>query len=152
MDCGVPFCQSTDGCPIHNLIPEWNDLVYHGRWHDALDRLHKTNNFPEFTGRVCPAPCEGACVLGITDPAVTIKNIECAIIDRGFDEGWVVPVPPTTRTGKSVAVIGSGPAGLAAAAQLNTAGHSVTVYERADRLGGLLMYGIPNMKLYKTLI
>ena len=152
LDCGVPFCQSTDGCPIHNLIPEWNDLVYHGRWHDALDRLHKTNNFPEFTGRVCPAPCEGACVLGITDPAVTIKNIECAIIDRGFDEGWVVPVPPTTRTGKSVAVIGSGPAGLAAAAQLNTAGHSVTVYERADRLGGLLMYGIPNMKLDKTLI
>ena len=152
MDCGVPFCQSTHGCPIHNLIPEWNDLIYHGRWHDALDRLHKTNNFPEFTGRVCPAPCEGACVLGITDPAVTIKNIEAAIIDRGFDEGWVVPVPPATRTGKSVAVIGSGPAGLSAAAQLNSAGHTVSVYERADRLSGLLMYGIPNMKLDKAII
>lgn len=152
MDCGVPFCQSTNGCPIHNLIPEWNDLVYHGRWRDALDRLHKTNNFPEFTGRVCPAPCEGACVLGITDPAVTIKNIEMAIIDRGFAEGWVIPVPPVNRTGKSVAVIGSGPAGLSAAAQLNSAGHHVTVYERADRLGGLLMYGIPNMKLEKSVI
>lgn len=152
MDCGVPFCQSTNGCPIHNLIPEWNDLVYHGRWHEALDRLHLTNNFPEFTGRVCPAPCEGACVLAITDPAVAIKNIECAIIDRGFDEGWVVPMPPLNRTGKSVAVVGSGPAGLAAAAQLNTAGHLVTVYERADRLGGLLMYGIPNMKLDKSTI
>ena len=150
MDCGVPFCQSGNGCPIHNLIPEWNDLVYKGRWREALDRLHKTNNFPEFTGRVCPAPCEGACVLGITDPPVTIKNVESAIIDRGFTEGWVVANPPSTRTGKKVAVIGSGPCGLSAAAQLNTAGHQVTVYERADRLGGLLMYGIPNMKLEKS--
>jgi len=149
MDCGVPFCQSEDGCPIHNLIPEWNDLVYRNQWREALDRLHKTNNFPEFTGRVCPAPCEGSCVLGITDPAVTIKNIEMAIIDRGFAEGWVVAQPPTERTGKKVAVVGSGPAGLAAAAQLNKAGHHVTVYERADRIGGLLMYGIPNMKLAK---
>lgn len=152
MDCGVPFCQSEDGCPIDNLIPEWNDLVYRGRWREALDRLHKTNNFPEFTGRVCPAPCEGACVLGITDPAVTIKNIEMAIIDRGFDEGWVTPNPPHSRTGKRVAIVGSGPAGLAAAAQLNSAGHKVTLYERADRIGGLLMYGIPNMKLDKRLI
>ena len=150
MDCGVPFCQSEDGCPIHNLIPEWNDLVYHDQWQEALDRLHKTNNFPEFTGRVCPAPCEGSCVLGITDPAVTIKNIEMAIIDRGYQEGWVVPEPPQERSGKSVAVVGSGPAGLAAAAQLNKAGHTVTVYERADRVGGLLMYGIPNMKLAKN--
>ena len=150
MDCGVPFCQSNDGCPIHNLIPSWNDLIYRGHWRDALDQLHKTNNFPEFTGRVCPAPCEGSCVLGITDPAVTIKNIEMAIIDRGFAEGWVVPEPPVHRTGKTIAVIGSGPAGLAAAAQLNQAGHSVTVYERADRIGGLLMYGIPNMKLAKN--
>jgi glutamate synthase (NADPH) small chain len=150
MDCGVPFCQSEEGCPIHNLIPEWNDLVYRNQWREALDRLHKTNNFPEFTGRVCPAPCEGACVLGITDPAVTIKNIEMAIIDRGFAEGWVVPEPPEARTGKRVAVVGSGPAGMAAAAQLNKAGHTVTVYERADRIGGLLMYGIPNMKLAKN--
>jgi NAD(P)H-dependent glutamate synthase small subunit len=149
MDCGVPFCQSEDGCPIHNLIPEWNDLIYRDQWREALDRLHKTNNFPEFTGRVCPAPCEGACVLGITDPAVTIKNIEMAIIDRGFAEGWVVAEPPKDRTGKTVAVVGSGPAGLAAAEQLNKAGHQVTVYERADRIGGLLMYGIPNMKLAK---
>ncbi len=149
MDCGVPFCQADDGCPIHNLIPEWNDLVYRGQWREALDRLHKTNNFPEFTGRICPAPCEGACVLGITDPAVTIKNIEMAIIDRGFAEGWVVPNPPITRTGRQVAIVGSGPAGLAAAAQLNQAGHNVTVYEREDRIGGLLMYGIPNMKLDK---
>jgi glutamate synthase (NADPH/NADH) small chain len=152
MDCGVPFCQSDTGCPIDNLIPEWNDLVYKGRWREALDRLHKTNNFPEFTGRVCPAPCEGACVLGINDPAVTIKNIENAIIDRGFAEGWVVAAPPPERTGKTVAIVGSGPAGLAAAEQLNTAGHTVTVYERADRIGGLLMYGIPNMKLEKKLI
>jgi NAD(P)H-dependent glutamate synthase small subunit len=152
MDCGVPFCQSNDGCPIDNLIPEWNDLVYQGRWRDALERLHKTNNFPEFTGRTCPAPCEGACVLGITDPAVTIKNIENAIIDRGFAEGWVKPHVPPSRTGKRVAVIGSGPAGLAAADQLNKAGHSVTVYERADRIGGLLMYGIPNMKLDKRVV
>jgi NAD(P)H-dependent glutamate synthase small subunit len=150
MDCGVPFCQSGNGCPIHNLIPEWNDLVYKGRWQEALDRLHKTNNFPEFTGRVCPAPCEGACVLGITNPPVAIKNVESAIIDRGFAEGWVVAIPPSTRTGKKIAVIGSGPCGLSAAAQLNTAGHQVTVYERADRLGGLLMYGIPNMKLEKS--
>ena len=158
MDCGVPFCQSPDmihgrsGCPIHNLIPEWNDLVYRGHWRDALDRLHKTNNFPEFTGRVCPAPCEGSCVLGITDPAVTIKNIEMAIIDHGFKEGWVVPKPPPSRTGRKVAVVGSGPAGLAAADQLNKAGHQVAVYERADRIGGLLMYGIPNMKLDKGIV
>ena len=152
MDCGVPFCQSENGCPIDNLIPEWNDLVYQNRWRDALERLHKTNNFPEFTGRACPAPCEGACVLGITDPPVTIKNIENAIIDRGFAEGWVVPQPPSERTGMRVAVVGSGPAGLAAAAQLNKAGHSVTVYERADRIGGLLMYGIPNMKLDKKVV
>lgn len=152
MDCGVPFCQSDNGCPIDNLIPEWNDLVYQGRWREALDRLHKTNNFPEFTGRTCPAPCEGACVLGITDPAVTIKNIENAIIDRGFAEGWVTHATPAVRTGQTVAIVGSGPAGLAAADQLNKAGHEVTVYERADRLGGLLMYGIPNMKLDKALV
>jgi len=152
MDCGVPFCMSGSGCPVDNLIPEWNDLVYRGRWREALDRLHKTNNFPEFTGRACPAPCEGACVLGITDPPVTIKNIENAIIDRGFAEGWVRPNPPQQRTGKRVAIVGSGPAGLAAAAQLNKVGHEVTVYERADRVGGLLMYGIPNMKLEKTLV
>jgi NAD(P)H-dependent glutamate synthase small subunit len=152
MDCGVPFCQSDHGCPIDNLIPEWNDLVYRDRWREALDRLHKTNNFPEFTGRVCPAPCEGACVLGIIEPPVTIKNIEAAIIDRGFAEGWVEPKPPAQRTGKRVAVIGSGPAGLAAAAQLNSVGHQVTVYERADRIGGLLMYGIPNMKLDKRFV
>ena len=152
MDCGVPFCQSASGCPIQNLIPEWNDLVYTGRWKEALDRLHKTNNFPEFTGRVCPAPCEGACVLGITNPPVTIKNIECAIIDRGFQEGWVVAHPPAERSGKKVAIIGSGPAGLAAADQLNKTGHSVTVYERADRIGGLLTYGIPNMKLDKGVV
>jgi NAD(P)H-dependent glutamate synthase small subunit len=152
MDCGVPFCQSDHGCPIDNLIPEWNDLIYEGRWQTALDRLHKTNNFPEFTGRTCPAPCEGACVLGITDPPVTIKNIENAIIDRGFAEGWVKPRAPHLRTGKRVAIIGSGPSGLAAADQLNRAGHSVTVYERADRIGGLLMYGIPNMKLDKGIV
>ena len=156
MDCGVPFCHTgtllegmASGCPINNLIPEWNDLVYRGLWQEALDRLHKTNNFPEFTGRVCPAPCEGSCVLGINEPPVTIKSIECAIIDKGFEEGWVVPEPPAMRTGKKVAVVGSGPAGLAAAAQLNKAGHWVTVFERADRIGGLLMYGIPNMKLDK---
>ncbi|HET7131865.1 MAG TPA: glutamate synthase subunit beta, partial [Gammaproteobacteria bacterium] len=152
MDCGVPFCQSENGCPVDNLIPEWNDLVYSGRWRDALERLHKTNNFPEFTGRTCPAPCEGACVLGITDPPVTIKNIENAIIDRGFAEGWVKPQTPESRTGKRVGVVGSGPAGLAAAEQLNKAGHTVTVYERADRIGGLLMYGIPNMKLDKQVV
>ena len=152
MDCGVPFCQSATGCPIDNLIPEWNDLVYQGRWRDALDRLHKTNNFPEFTGRTCPAPCEGACVLAITDPPVTIKNIENAIIDRGFAEGWITAEPPKERSGKRVAIVGSGPAGLAAAAQLNKVGHHVTVYERADRIGGLLMYGIPNMKLDKGVV
>jgi glutamate synthase (NADPH/NADH) small chain len=149
MDCGVPFCMSNSGCPVDNLIPEWNDLVYNGQWQDALDRLHRTNNFPEFTGRVCPAPCEGACVLGITDPPVTIKNIENAIIDKGFAEGWVRPNIPESRTDKSVAIIGSGPAGLAAAEQLNRVGHNVTVYERSNRIGGLLMYGIPNMKLDK---
>jgi NAD(P)H-dependent glutamate synthase small subunit len=152
MDCGVPFCMSSTGCPVDNLIPEWNDLVYRGRWREALDRLHKTNNFPEFTGRVCPAPCEGACCLGVTDPPVTIKDIECTIIDRGFEEGWVQPRPPKQRTGKTVAVIGSGPAGLAAAAQLNKVGHQVMVYERDDRIGGLLMYGIPNMKLDKGIV
>lgn len=150
MDCGVPFCQSTTGCPIDNLIPEWNDLVYRGRWEEALERLQKTNNFPEFTGRVCPAPCEGACVLGITNPPVTIKNIESTIVNRGFDNGWIKPEPPESRTGKKVAVVGSGPAGLTAADQLNSVGHEVTVYERADRIGGLLMYGIPNMKLEKN--
>src|SRR6185503_10171144 len=156
MDCGVPFCHTgtllsgmASGCPIHNLIPEWNDLVYRGLWKEALERLHKTNNFPEFTGRVCPAPCEGSCVLGINAPPVTIKNIECSIIDKGWEQGWVVEEPPGLRTGKKVAVIGSGPAGLCAAAQLNKAGHWVTVLERADRVGGLLMYGIPNMKLDK---
>ena len=159
MDCGVPFCHTgtlldgmASGCPINNLIPEWNDLVYRGLWREALERLHKTNNFPEFTGRVCPAPCEGSCVLGISEPAVTIKNIECSIIDRAFEEDWVKPEPPATRTGKKVAVVGSGPAGLAAASQLNKAGHKVTVFERADRIGGLLMYGIPNMKLDKRAV
>ena len=157
MDCGIPFCHTgqlvsgmASGCPIHNLIPEWNDLVYRGLWREALDRLHKTNNFPEFTGRVCPAPCEGSCVLGMNNPPVTIKNIECEIIDYGWTNGWVVPEVPKKRTGKTVAVVGSGPAGLSAAAQLNKAGHLVTVFERADRPGGLLMYGIPNMKLDKN--
>ena len=156
MDCGTPFCHSgimlsgmTSGCPIHNLIPEWNDQVYRGFWHDAYDRLMKTNNFPEFTGRVCPAPCEGSCVLGIIQPQVTIKNIECTIIEHAFAEGWVEPKHIAVRTGKKVAVVGSGPSGLACADQLNKAGHTVTVFERDDRIGGLLMYGIPNMKLDK---
>ncbi|KAJ9214987.1 hypothetical protein DTO166G4_3385 [Paecilomyces variotii] len=152
MDCGVPFCQSDTGCPISNIIPKWNELVFANQWQDALNRLLMTNNFPEFTGRVCPAPCEGACVLGINEDPVGIKSIECAIIDRGFEMGWMVPKPPPVRTGKTVAIIGSGPAGLAAADQLNKAGHSVTVYERADRIGGLLMYGIPNMKLDKKVV
>jgi len=159
MDCGVPFCHTgtlisgmASGCPINNLIPEWNDLVYKGLWREALDRLHKTNNFPEFTGRVCPAPCEGSCVLGIIEPPVTIKSIEQAIIDHGFKEGWVKPNPPAVRTGKKVAIVGSGPAGMSCADQLNKAGHLVTVFERADRIGGLLMYGIPNMKLEKGVV
>lgn len=159
MDCGTPFCHTgntvsgmASGCPVYNLIPEWNDLVFRGRWREALDRLHKTNNFPEFTGRVCPAPCEGACVLGVIAPPVTIKNNECAIIDKGWEEGWVTPRVPAIRTGKTVAIVGSGPAGLAAADQLNQAGHAVTVFEREDRAGGLLMYGIPNMKLDKEAV
>jgi glutamate synthase (NADPH/NADH) len=152
MDCGVPFCQSSTGCPIANIIPKWNELVFKDQWKDALDRLLLTNNFPEFTGRVCPAPCEGACVLGINELPVSIKSIECAIIDKGFEEGWIVPQVPAVRTGKKVAIIGSGPAGLAAADQLNKAGHLVTVYERNDRCGGLLMYGIPNMKLDKKIV
>ena len=147
MDCGVPFCMS--GCPLGNLIPEWNDLVYRGQWKLALKALHATNNFPEFTGRVCPAPCETSCVLGINEPAVTIKLHEVSIIDKGFEEGWIVPQPPAVRTGKTVAIIGSGPAGLACAQQLNRAGHLITVFEKTDRAGGLLMYGIPHYKLRK---
>ncbi|KGA99080.1 glutamate synthase subunit beta [Alkalihalobacillus alcalophilus ATCC 27647 = CGMCC 1.3604] len=160
MDCGVPFCQTGTtmagsgeiGCPVYNLIPEWNDLVYRGKWREALDRLHKTNNFPEFTGRVCPAPCEGSCTLAISDDAVSIKSIEYHIVERGFQEGWITPQPPKTRTGKKVAVVGSGPAGLAAAAQLNKAGHLVTVFEREDRIGGLLTYGIPDVKLANHIV
>ncbi|MEK4485485.1 glutamate synthase subunit beta [Psychrobacillus sp. FSL H8-0484] len=159
MDCGTPFCHmgieirgATTGCPINNLIPEWNDLVYKGKWQEALERLSMTNNFPEFTGRVCPAPCEGSCTLAISDPAVSIKSIERTIIDKGFENGWVTPRIPTARTGKKIAIIGSGPAGLASADELNQAGHSVTIYERADRAGGLLMYGIPNMKLEKEVV
>src|SRR6202142_335962 len=159
MDCGIPYCHTgalvnglAMGCPIHNLIPEWNDLVFRGQWREAIIRLHKTNNFPEFTGRVCPAPCEGSCTLGINQPPVRIKTIENEIIEHAFLEGWVVPEPPLARTGMKVAVVGSGPAGLAAAAQLNKAGHEVTVYERDDRIGGLLMYGIPNMKLDKSVV
>ena len=150
MDCGIPFCHH--GCPLGNVIPDWNDLVYRNQWRMAIDRLHATNNFPEFTGRLCPAPCEGACVLGINNDPVTIKSIEVSIIDRAFDEGWVAPKPPVRRTGKRVAIIGSGPAGLAAADQLNRAGHFVTVFERADRIGGLLRYGIPAFKLEKRLL
>src|SRR5207245_1209619 len=159
MDCGVPFCHTgkliggmASGCPVNNFIPEWNDLVWRGQWKEAWIRLAKTNNFPEFTGRVCPAPCEGSCTVAIDLPAVNIKMIEEAIADRAFAEGWVKADPPPLRTGKRVAVVGSGPAGLAAAAQLNRAGHEVTVFERADRIGGLLMYGIPNMKLDKKLV
>jgi len=159
MDCAVPFCQTgmnfgrlTTGCPLHNLIPEWNDLVYRGRWKEALDRLHMTNNFPEFTGRACPAPCEGSCVAALVNDPVTIKNIERTIIDRGFAEGWVKPNPPKFRTGKKVAVVGSGPAGLAAADELNKMGHLVTVFERDDRIGGLLTYGIPKMKIEQHVI
>jgi glutamate synthase (NADPH/NADH) small chain len=159
MDCGIPFCHTgkliagmASGCPVNNLIPEWNDLVYRGQWQEAYIRLAKTNNFPEFTGRVCPAPCEGSCTVGISEPPVTIKTIECEIVDRAFREGWVKPQPPAVRTGKRVAVVGSGPAGLAAAQQLNKAGHTVTVFERDDRVGGLLMYGIPNMKLDKEVV
>ena len=159
MGCGVPFCHTGEllsgmasGCPIHNLIPEWNDLVYRGLWRQALDRLHKTNNFPEFTGRVCPAPCEGSCVLEPTGSPVTIKSIEAAIIDRGFAEGWVSAQPPRFRTGRRVAIVGSGPAGLACADQLNRAGHTAMVFERDDRIGGLLVYGIPNMKLDKEIV
>lgn len=159
MDCGIPFCHKgrvinrmNSGCPINNLIPEWNDLVYRGLWREAYDRLEKTNNFPEFTGLVCPAPCEAACTLGIHEPAVTIKNIEYTIIDKAFQEGWVIPLLPEKKSGKKVAIIGSGPAGLACADQLNKVGHDVTVYERADRIGGLLMYGIPNMKLDKAVV
>jgi glutamate synthase (NADPH/NADH) small chain len=159
MDCGIPFCHTgtlmagmASGCPVNNLIPEWNDLVYKGQWREAIIRLHKTNNFPEFTGRVCPAPCEGSCTVGISGDPVTIKAIECAIVDRAFAEGWVEASPPRTRTGKKVAVVGSGPAGLACAAQLNKAGHTVTVFERAERPGGLLTYGIPNMKLDKGVV
>ena len=150
MDCGVPFCHT--GCPVNNIIPDWNDLIWRGRWREAIRVLHSTNNFPEFTGRICPAPCESACVLGINEPAVTIKNIEKTIVDRAWEEGWIVPEIPAARTGKRVAVVGSGPAGLAAAQQLARAGHSVTVFEKSDRLGGLLRYGIPNFKMEKHLI
>jgi glutamate synthase (NADPH) small chain len=150
MDCGIPFCHQ--GCPLGNIIPDWNDLVYKNRWREALDRLHATNNFPEWTGRLCPAPCEGACVLGINDDAVTIKGVELAIVERAFDEGWIAAEPPAARTGKRVAVVGSGPAGLAAAEQLNRAGHLVTVFERDDRIGGLLRYGIPEFKMEKRFV
>jgi glutamate synthase (NADPH/NADH) small chain len=150
MDCGVPFCHT--GCPVNNLIPDWNDLVYNGRWEAAIRRLHSTNNFPEFTGRICPAPCEAACVLAIDQPAVSIKLIERSVVDRAWDEGWIHPEPPEQSTGKRVAVVGSGPAGLAAAQQLRRAGHSVTVYEKSDRIGGLLRYGIPNFKLEKQVL
>ena len=150
MDCGVPFCHT--GCPLGNIIPDWNDLVFRGQWKAAIHRLHATNNFPEFTGRLCPAPCEEACVLGINEPPVTIKNIENSIIEHAFAEGWIVPEPPERRTGKKVAIVGSGPAGLAAAQQLNRAGHLVTVFERADRIGGLLRYGIPEFKMEKRVV
>lgn len=152
MDCGVPFCQSNEGCPVYNLIPEWNDLVYQNRWEEAFERLMKTNNFPEITGRVCPAVCEGACVLGITETPVAIKNLECAISDKGLENGWFKAEPPENRTGKKVAIVGSGPAGLSAAQELNYSGHTISVYERDDRIGGLMMYGIPNMKLEKSIL
>ena len=148
MDCGIPFCHT--GCPVNNIIPDWNDLVYRDQWKEAIRVLHSTNNFPEFTGRICPAPCEAACVLGINEPPVTIKVIEKTIVEHAWKEGWIKPEPPETRTGKRVAVVGSGPAGLAAAQQLNRAGHSVTVFEKADRIGGLLRYGIPDFKMEKT--
>ncbi len=155
MDCGIPFChgdktQATQGCPVNNLIPDWNDLVYRGRWREALDTLHSTNNFPEFTGRICPAPCEESCTLNIIDDPVTIKTIECAIIDRGWKEGWVAPMPPAHRTGKKVAVVGSGPAGMACAQQLARVGHAVTLFEKHQKVGGLLRYGIPDFKMEKT--
>jgi glutamate synthase (NADPH/NADH) small chain len=152
MDCGVPFCQSDSGCPVRNVIPEWNDLVHTGQWREASDILHSTNNFPEFTGRLCPAPCESACVLSLIDEPVTIRNIEQAIADRAFREGWIAPRPPRRESGRSVAVVGSGPAGLAAAQELRRAGHAVTVFERADRPGGLLRYGIPEFKLEKSIL
>jgi glutamate synthase (NADPH/NADH) small chain len=152
MDCGVPFCQGDTGCPVRNLIPEWNDLVYRGRWRDASDALHSTNNFPEFTGRLCPAPCESACVLGLIEEPVSIRNIEQAIADRGFAEGWIAPQPPRRESGRTIAIVGSGPAGLAAAQQLRRLGHAVTVFEKADRLGGLLRYGIPEFKLEKAVL
>ena len=152
MNCGVPFCQSGEGCPVYNLIPEWNDLVYNEQWEDAFDRLFKTNNFPEVTGRVCPAVCEGACVLGITETPVAIKNLEFAIADKGIKSGWLKPRVPEVRTNRKIAIVGSGPAGLSAAQQLNSVGHNVDVYERSDRIGGLMMYGIPNMKLEKSIL
>ncbi len=152
MDCGVPFCQGDTGCPVRNVIPEWNDLVYRGRWREASDALHATNNFPEFTGRLCPAPCESACVLGIVEEPVAIRNIEQAIADRGFAEGWIAPRPPAHETGRRVAIVGSGPTGLAAAQQLRRSGHTVTVFEKEDRIGGLLRYGIPEFKLEKRVL
>ena len=150
MDCGIPFCHQ--GCPVNNQIPDWNNLVYRDQWRQALTNLHSTNNFPEFTGRVCPAPCEASCTLNIDDNPVTIKTIECSIVDRGWQEGWIVPQPPARATGKRVAVVGSGPAGLACAQQLGRAGHDVTVFEKSDRIGGLLRYGIPDFKMEKHLI
>ena len=150
MDCGIPFCH--EGCPLGNLIPDWNDLVYRDKWHAAIDRLHKTNNFPEWTGRLCPAPCEGSCVLAIDRDPVTIKSVELAIVERAFNEGWIRATPPDKRSGKTVAIVGSGPAGLAAADQLNQAGHTVTVYEKSDRIGGLLRYGIPEFKMEKRFL
>ena len=152
MDCAIPFCNSLNGCPLGNLIPDWNDLVYRDRWRDAIDRLHATNNFPEFTGRMCPAPCESACVLAINDDPVTIKQVENEIIDYAWEHGWVTPVRPTSKTSKRVAVVGSGPAGMAAAQQLTRAGHDVVVYERDDRAGGLIRYGIPDFKMDKALL